>query len=371
MAEQKDWAFPAELRPKPEDWRFDLDARARRGGAAARRDPGGRLHRADPRHRARRQRRGDPRRRPGAHHRLPDHRGERDLAHHQQGRGRAGGFPLAYDQATGFGLVQPLGKLGVQGRSRAAARRRCRVGENVVVAGHGGRAHALKATVFAKREFAGYWEYVLDEALFTAPAHPQWGGAALIGADGKLARHRLAAGAGEGRRRHPAGQHARADRPARADPRRHAEDRRRSSRTPRPWLGMYTTEAGERAGGRRPRARRPGRARRRQGRRRGARRRRREAREPRRPLAPRLAPRPPGRRRPDQARRASGDLRRCASTPPTAATSSRSPTCTNTTLIRGQGQDSLSEFGARAAIRRVARASPARPSTQRLEHASS
>ena len=55
-----------------------------------------------------------------------------------------------------------------------------------MVAGHGGRAHALKATVFAKREFAGYWEYVLDEALFTAPAHPQWGGSALIGADGKL-----------------------------------------------------------------------------------------------------------------------------------------------------------------------------------------
>ena len=41
--------------------------------------------------------------------------------------------------------------------------------------------------MFAKREFAGYWEYVLDEAVFTAPAHPQWGGAALIGADGKLA----------------------------------------------------------------------------------------------------------------------------------------------------------------------------------------
>jgi S1-C subfamily serine protease len=61
-----------------------------------------------------------------------------------------------------------------------------RVGENGVVAGHGGRAHALKATGFAKREFAGYWEYVLDEALFTVPAHPQWGGAALIGEEGKL-----------------------------------------------------------------------------------------------------------------------------------------------------------------------------------------
>jgi S1-C subfamily serine protease len=40
--------------------------------------------------------------------------------------------------------------------------------------------------VVSKREFAGYWEYVLDEAIFTAPAHPQWGGAALVGEDGRL-----------------------------------------------------------------------------------------------------------------------------------------------------------------------------------------
>jgi len=38
----------------------------------------------------------------------------------------------------------------------------------------------------ARHEFAGYWEYVLDEALFTAPAHPMWSGAALIGPTGKL-----------------------------------------------------------------------------------------------------------------------------------------------------------------------------------------
>ena len=37
-----------------------------------------------------------------------------------------------------------------------------------------------------RREFAGYWEYLLDEALFIAPSHPSWGGAALIGADGNL-----------------------------------------------------------------------------------------------------------------------------------------------------------------------------------------
>jgi len=54
------------------------------------------------------------------------------------------------------------------------------------VVGNGGRAHALKAKVIDKREFAGYWEYVLDEAVFTAPAHPEWGGSALVGMDGRL-----------------------------------------------------------------------------------------------------------------------------------------------------------------------------------------
>jgi S1-C subfamily serine protease len=95
------------------------------------------------------------------------------------------GHALAYDQATGFGLVMPLGKLGVQPIQRGSART---VGPDtpVIVIGQGGRAHSLKAKVVAKREFAGYWEYVLDEALFTAPAHPQWGGAALVGEDGRL-----------------------------------------------------------------------------------------------------------------------------------------------------------------------------------------
>ena len=91
------------------------------------------------------------------------------------------GHPLAYDFATGFGLVQPLGRLGTPALARGSAAS-LKVGEDVIVVGHGGRAPALKAQVFAKREFAGYWEYLLDEALFTAPPHPQWGSAALTSA---------------------------------------------------------------------------------------------------------------------------------------------------------------------------------------------
>jgi S1-C subfamily serine protease len=95
------------------------------------------------------------------------------------------GHVLAYDQETGFGLVQALARVDAPtlpiGRSRDA-----KVGDAVVVAGAGGRKHAVVARIAAKQEFAGNWEYVLDEAFFTAPAHPFWGGTAMIGGDGSL-----------------------------------------------------------------------------------------------------------------------------------------------------------------------------------------
>jgi len=95
------------------------------------------------------------------------------------------GYPLAYDQATGLGLIQPLGKLDLPMLQLGNAND-CSNGDDVIFVGQGGRHHALKAKIVDKREFAGYWEYVLDEALFIAPAHPQWGGAALVGHDGRL-----------------------------------------------------------------------------------------------------------------------------------------------------------------------------------------
>jgi S1-C subfamily serine protease len=49
-----------------------------------------------------------------------------------------------------------------------------------------GTGRSVDAAIVAKQEFAGYWEYLLDEAIFIAPAHPSWGGAALVGADDKL-----------------------------------------------------------------------------------------------------------------------------------------------------------------------------------------
>jgi len=95
------------------------------------------------------------------------------------------GHPIAYDFTTGFGLVQPLGRLRLPALIRGSAST-CAVNSKVVIIGHGGKEHALKANVIGKREFAGYWEYLLDEAIFTAPAHPQWGGTGLLGEDGRL-----------------------------------------------------------------------------------------------------------------------------------------------------------------------------------------
>jgi S1-C subfamily serine protease len=243
MAAQKDWAFPAEMRPKPEEWRFDLDhaldavvlvrsevpedaftapilGTERAGNGVVINDSGLVLT-------------------------IGYLITEASVIWLATNKGTVvGGYPMAFDQNTGFGLVQPLGKLGVKPIERGSAAS-VRVGENVVVAGQGGRAHALKATVFAKREFAGYWEYVLDEALFTAPAHPQWGGSALIGADGKLAgigsllvQEKVDASTLQGNMIVPIDLLA----PILDD----MTKTGRTSRAPRPWLGMYATEAGER-----------------------------------------------------------------------------------------------------------------------------
>jgi S1-C subfamily serine protease len=95
------------------------------------------------------------------------------------------GHPLAYDRATGFALIQPLGKLDTPLLRRGLASD-VKVGDATFVIGHGGRAHALNTQLIAKSEFAGPWEYLLDEALFTTPAHPQWGGAALLDGQGNL-----------------------------------------------------------------------------------------------------------------------------------------------------------------------------------------
>ena len=95
------------------------------------------------------------------------------------------GHALGFDQETGFGLVQALGKIELPALGIGVSRE-ADIGERVVIGGAGGRTRSLAGHIAAKQEFAGYWEYVLDEAIFTYPAHPNWGGTGLISSKGEL-----------------------------------------------------------------------------------------------------------------------------------------------------------------------------------------
>lgn len=92
---------------------------------------------------------------------------------------------LAYDHDSGLGLVRAANPLPVKpmalGSSQALVQ-----ADQVLIAGHSGLASARPAVVVDRREFAGFWEYLLSDAIFTSPPHPEFGGAALIGAEGEL-----------------------------------------------------------------------------------------------------------------------------------------------------------------------------------------
>ena len=95
------------------------------------------------------------------------------------------GDVIGYDHETGLGLIQALGRLTVR-PMEVGSSADLRLNEQTVLAAGGGRRHALASKVAAKREFAGSWEYLLDEAIFTTPVHPNWGGTGLIDRHGRL-----------------------------------------------------------------------------------------------------------------------------------------------------------------------------------------
>ena len=89
---------------------------------------------------------------------------------------------VAYDAVTGFGLVRAFGKLPIKpatlGESSKVALR-----EPVFIVGFDGVAPGY---VVSRRRFIGYWEYLLDDAIFTAPATVNWQGAALLDREQRL-----------------------------------------------------------------------------------------------------------------------------------------------------------------------------------------
>jgi S1-C subfamily serine protease len=152
------------------------------------------------------------------------------------------GHALAFDPVTGFGLVQALGRLNLPVLELGDSDR-LPVGSSGVLAAGGGRQHAIETNVVGRQEFAGYWEYLLDDAIYTAPAHPFWSGAPLIGSDGKLMGTGsliLQQGDGQGRR-HDMNMVVPISilRPVLND----LVTLGRINRPPRPWLGLYVMES--------------------------------------------------------------------------------------------------------------------------------
>jgi S1-C subfamily serine protease len=180
----KEWEIPANLQPAPDDYAFDLDKALRSvvglranvppdaftaGTLGTERQGNGVVIRAD-----------------GLVLTIGYLITEAETVWLITADGRAvPGHPLAFDSVTGFGLVQALGRLDLPamelGDSDALA-----VGTEAILAAAGGRHHAIETKVVARQEFAGYWEYLIENAIFTSPAHPFWSGSALIGRDGRL-----------------------------------------------------------------------------------------------------------------------------------------------------------------------------------------
>lgn len=90
-----------------------------------------------------------------------------------------------YDYATAFAILRtdkPLGVAPIKfGQSSTV-----KTGDPILVAGFGGSEAAHKARIISRKEFAGSWEYLLDEAIFTAPATADFSGAALLDREGHL-----------------------------------------------------------------------------------------------------------------------------------------------------------------------------------------
>ena len=96
------------------------------------------------------------------------------------------GVVIGHDFQSGLALIKPTtplpGPVMALGKS-------CDIGVGdavTVVASAGVEPQDIDAQVVSRQEFAGRWEYLIDGAIFTAPPHQNWSGAALINLDGQL-----------------------------------------------------------------------------------------------------------------------------------------------------------------------------------------
>lgn len=152
---------------------------------------------------------------------------------------------VAYDHNTGFGLLRATQPLNIK-PIKLGWSDHLPEGAPVIVVSKGGPAPVMPAQVVSRREFAGYWEYLLDNAIFTSPPHPQFGGAALIATDGRLVGvgSLIVADAVKGEQPLPGNMFVPIDRlkPILKE----LINNGRTEKPAHPWLGIYAEENGGR-----------------------------------------------------------------------------------------------------------------------------
>jgi S1-C subfamily serine protease len=103
----------------------------------------------------------------------------------ESGGARVPAAIVAYDHASGFGLVRPLARLNQKpiriGNSAPVAQL-----DRLMIVTGGEEQTVSIATVVSRRRFAGYWADRLDDAIFTSPPRLDHSGAALIDKNGEL-----------------------------------------------------------------------------------------------------------------------------------------------------------------------------------------
>ncbi|MBC8268856.1 MAG: serine protease [Rhodospirillaceae bacterium] len=92
---------------------------------------------------------------------------------------------VAYDHTTGFGLIRAREPVGATALKMGSSKS-LNDGTPVLAVSFGGPDAIVAAQVVSRRSFAGYWEYLLEKAIFTMPPHHEFGGAALIDRKGEL-----------------------------------------------------------------------------------------------------------------------------------------------------------------------------------------
>ena len=93
------------------------------------------------------------------------------------------GTVVGYHAETGFGLVRALAPLHEVHAVPLGTSASVQVKDPVLIMAYDNSDGFTSGLVVSRRTFTGYWEYILEDPLYTVPAVPNFAGAALVDRD--------------------------------------------------------------------------------------------------------------------------------------------------------------------------------------------